>query len=151
TLGYANDAERPLTPKGERKVSRVVDAMKELKLSFDLILSSPYVRACQTAEIVAQEFGRKKLAISDSLTPHGSLREVVRALNHRHEKLENVLLVGHEPQLSWMISALISGNSSFPVIMKKGGLCKLSVDSLKAGRCAALEWLLTPKQMELMS
>ena len=37
------------------------------------------------------------------------------------------------------------------VVMKKGGLCKLNVDSLKHGRCAELEWLLTPKQMELMS
>jgi hypothetical protein len=53
--------------------------------------------------------------------------------------------------LSSLISLLVSGDASFAVVMKKGGLCKLSTESLKPGRCATLEWLLTPKQMALMS
>ena len=65
--------------------------------------------------------------------------------------LDSILLVGHEPYLSGLVSLLAAGHEGFCVVLKKGGLCKLATESLKLGRCAALEWLLTPKQMALMS
>src|SRR5262249_20541253 len=65
---YPNDSERPLTDEGERKLARISEAMARMELSFDLVLSSPYVRARQTAEIVAEALGlRKKLQFSDDL------------------------------------------------------------------------------------
>jgi phosphohistidine phosphatase len=150
--GYLNDSERPLTSEGERKLRRIAEAMKTLGLFFDLILSSPYLRACQTAEIVADALhARKRLVFSDTLTPGGSSKKLVEFLNHLDPRPEDVLLVGHEPYLSELISLLISGRSGLAVVMKKGGLCKLSVNSLQHGRCAALEWLLTPKQMTEMA
>ena len=79
------------------------------------------------------------------------MKKLVELLNHLQPSAESVLLVGHEPYLSGLISLLVSGNASFAVVMKKGGLCKLSTESLQPGRCATLEWLLTPKQMALMS
>ncbi len=152
TPGYDRDAERPLTPKGERKLWRITEAMSALELSFSLILSSPYTRARQTAEIVAEAFdARKKLQFSDTLTPSGSGKKLVELLSSLKPSPESVLLVGHEPYLSELISLLVSGDSSVSVLMKKGGLCKLSAESLKPGRCAALEWLLTPRQMALMA
>jgi phosphohistidine phosphatase len=152
TPGYERDADRPLTPEGERKLRQIAEAMEALELSFDLILSSPYLRALQTAEIVAKALkGRKKVELSESLTPGGSTRKLVELLNRVQPSPESVLLVGHEPYLSGLISLLVSGDAGFAVVMKKGGLCKLSTESLKSGRCAALEWLLTPKQMALMS
>jgi phosphohistidine phosphatase len=148
--GFAKDADRPLTPKGERKLGRIADAMESLELSFDLILSSPYTRARQTAEIIADALGlRKKLELTDELTPGGSFSKLIDLVTH-HKATENVLLVGHEPFLSELISTLAASDSSLRVTMKKGGLCKLSTDNLKPGRCATLEWLLTPKQMCLM-
>ena len=148
---YAQDADRPLTPKGERKLWRITEAMEAFGLSFDLILSSPYVRARQTAEIVADAFkARKKLEFSDTLTPGGSARKLIESLNALKPPPENILLVGHEPYLSGLVSLLVSGDSGLLVVMKKGGLCKLGAESLKNGRCASLEWLLTPKQMGLM-
>jgi phosphohistidine phosphatase len=63
---------------------------------------------------------------------------------------DDLLLVGHEPFLSRLIALLTSGNSDASVLLKKGGFCKLSTQDLKHGKCATLEWLLTPKQMELM-
>ena len=149
--GFAKDADRPLTPEGKRKLGQIAGAMEALELSFDLILSSPYLRARQTAEIIAEALkARKWLELSDSLTPGGSARKLVDLLNHLQPPPESVLLVGHEPYLSGLISLLVAGDASFAVLMKKGGLCKLSTDSLKPGRCATLEWLLTPKQMALM-
>ena len=50
---FAKDADRPLTPEGKRKLRQVAEAMEALELSFDLILSSPYLRARQTAEVIA--------------------------------------------------------------------------------------------------
>ena len=152
TPGYEKDADRPLTPEGERKLRQIADAMEALDLAFDFILSSPYLRARQTAEIVAQPFkARKRLELSDSLTPGGSPKKLVELLNRLQPPPEDVLLVGHEPYLSGLISLLASGEATLAVVMKKGGLCKLSTESLKYGRCAALEWLLTPKQMALMT
>ena len=152
TPGYETDAERPLTPEGERKLRQIAEAMEALELSFDLILSSPYQRARQTAEIIAESLrARKKLELSDTLTPGGSTTKLVELLNRLKPSPENVLMVGHEPYLSGLISLLVSGKEHFAVVMKKGGLCKLSTESLKHGRCATLEWLLTPKQMALMA
>ena len=126
--------------------------MEAMELSFDLILSSPYVRARRTAEIIAEAFNaRKKLEISADLVPDGSVKKLVEFLNGLDPAPKEVLLVGHEPYLSGLISLLASGDETHAVTMKKGGLCNLSVDSLKYGRCASIEWLLTPKQMALMS
>ncbi len=151
TPGYETDADRPLTSEGERKMRQIAGAMEALELSFDLILSSPYLRARQTAEIVAEVLkARKKLELSDSLTPNGSTKKLVELLNSIKPSPESVLLVGHEPFLSGLISLLVSGREDFTVVMKKGGFCKLSTESLKPGHCAALEWLMTPKQMALM-
>ena len=151
TPGFESDADRPLIPEGERKVEKIADAMEALELSFDWILSSPYVRARQTAEIVAKALDlRKKLEFSETLTPSGSMRKLIDILNER--RLEHVLLVGHEPFMSELISLLTAGEAgAMHAIMKKGGLCKLGTENLRHGRCAALEWLLTPKQMSLMS
>jgi phosphohistidine phosphatase len=149
---FAKDADRPLTSEGKRKLQQVAEAMEALELSFDLILSSPYLRARQTAEVIAAGLKeRKSLELSDSLTPGGSMKKLVELLNHLKPSPGNVLLVGHEPYLSGLISLLVSGDASFAVVMKKAGLCKLLTESLKPGRCAQLEWLLTPKQMALMS
>ena len=60
---------------------------------------------------------------------------------------KNVLLVGHEPQLSGLISLCLTGTLDLRMEMKKGGLCKLVMDSLAPGQWAVLAWLLTPKQM----
>jgi phosphohistidine phosphatase len=152
TEGFAHDAERPLTPKGERKLGKIAEGIKALEISFDLILSSPYVRARRTAEIVAEALSiGKKLGFSDALMPAGSVKRLIESLNQIEPAPEDVLLVGHEPYMSEMISLLVSGQVGFAVVMKKGGLCKLSAQSIHAGRCAALEWLLTPKQMALMA
>jgi phosphohistidine phosphatase len=149
--GGGGDAARPLTSEGEAKMWRITKAMAALELSFDMILSSPYLRARQTAEIVAEAFGaQKRMELCDALTPAGRVKELIGIITHRKPPPENVLLVGHEPNLSELISVLVSGDAGFSVALKKGGLCKLTVASLKPGQCAGLEWLLTPKQMGLM-
>jgi len=77
--------------------------------------------------------------------PNGNALELIRELND--EKPQSVLLVGHEPYLSGLISVLVTGESNAAIELKKGGLCKLSADRVAYGQCATLNWLLTPKQL----
>jgi len=151
TTGYELDSERPLTPKGRNRLRAVAGAMQALDLSVDLILSSPFLRARQTAEAIAKPLKlRKKLALSDDLAPAGNPRLLIQQLNQFRPEPENVLLVGHEPYLGKLVALLAAGNTSLEIDFKKGGLCKLETDFLLYGRCAKLVWLLTPRQMEMM-
>jgi phosphohistidine phosphatase len=152
TGGYTRDADRPLTPKGRRKLRLIARAMKALELDYDLVVSSPYVRARQTAERIARDLGAgKKVLFSKELTPGGSSGRLIEFLNGLETPRENVLLVGHEPYLSGLVALLVWGSARGDIVLRKGGLCKLTVEELKPRRCAALEWLLTPKQMALMA
>src|SRR5262249_27617432 len=101
----------------------------------------------QTARIVAAELD-KEITFTDSLTPDGNVLELIREIND--EKPERVLLVGHEPDLSRLISVFVAGDSNAAIELKKGGLCKLTADSLAFRRCATLNWLVTPKQMRAL-
>jgi len=142
---WRHDADRPLTKKGAKKIRDVAKAMRDLGLSFDIILSSPLRRAKETADIVARVLRcRKKLRFTDHLKIGGSPEALVHEITTRHRKAGAVLLVGHEPYLSRLISVLVSGTEDLSIRMKKGGLCKLSVQSLRHGRCATLQWLVGP-------
>jgi phosphohistidine phosphatase len=149
TEEYRRDSDRPLTDAGSRKLRRVVRGMKALGVSVDLILTSPYLRAQQTAEIVAKEMGaERKLDQTPHLAPGGDPRALIRLIHSRCAASGSVMLVGHEPSLSALISVLVSGSERTAITMKKAGLCKLATETLHYGRCASLEWLLAPAQME---
>lgn len=149
---YEHDSARPLTPKGERRMRRSAEGMLALGLSYDLILSSPYLRARQTADVVAEVCEvRDGVQISAALAPNGNPRQVIEELNHTHGAPQTILLVGHEPYLSRLISTLVTGSAALRLVMKKGGLCQLSIDALRFGRCATMDWLLTPRQLRRMA
>jgi phosphohistidine phosphatase len=144
----AADRRRPLTAKGRKKMRRSVAAMKRMGVEFDLILSSPCRRAKETAELVAEAFGgRESLQILKELAPGEPAAAALAALRRQHLLPDNLLLVGHEPQLSGLVSLLLSGSPRLRIAFKKGGLCKLALPSWKPAARAALEWLLTPKQL----
>jgi phosphohistidine phosphatase len=149
--GRMTDSERPLTPEGRRKLVEIARALKRLELSFDVILSSPYVRARDTASLIAQSLDCCKPLIESGLVPGGNQHAIIEHVNALKPRPENVMLVGHEPDLSGLISLLSAGRPGVQVTMKKAGLCKLSVERLKHGRCAGIEWLLTPRQLMLMA
>lgn len=150
---FPDDSRRPLTLKGEDRVRLVCDAMQALELSFDWILASPYLRTRQTAEIVASSLGlRRALEFREELTPTGDLKALLRFINRRSPQPENLLLVGHEPYLSALLSVLISGQADAAIDLKKNGLVKIeAAQRLKFGRCATLNWLLTPRQLALFT
>ena len=144
TPGYKKDGDRPLTGEGERKMWQIANAMLEMDLKFDLILSSPYIRAKRTAEIVAETLGQE-VTFTDALLPDANMAALIAEIND--EKPQRVLLVGHEPDLSSLVSVLICGNGNAAIELKEGGLCKVTTETLAPGRCATFNWLLTPKQL----
>ena len=150
--GIDRDGDRPLTPKGEKKMRQIAEGLVALGVTLDLILSSPLVRARQTAEILAKVYNEEeKLKYSDHLAVGGDPRMLINDVNQRFGAVDNVVLVGHEPSLSELVSVLLSGDPGLPFTMKKGGVCKLAVDKLIYGRCATFEWLLTPAQLSRIS
>lgn len=143
---YPNDAARPLTPKGSKRTRQLANALRQMEVSFDVIFSSPLVRARQTAEIVARSLDlEKKLRLTNHLAPGGAFADLLAQVENARSSAQAVLLVGHEPYLSGLISLLCTGGPTLAVEMKKGGLCRLEMETVKAGRCATLEWLLNPR------
>jgi phosphohistidine phosphatase len=152
TAGFKNDADRPLTPKGRRQLRKIAATMAEMDLGLELILSSPFARARQTAEVVAAALKLKKqLTFSNALAVGGDPLGLIRQLSRLKPVPKAILLVGHEPGMSQLLSLLLTGETHLmEVDFKKAGLCKLEIAELKDGRCAKLAWLLTPKHLKAM-
>ena len=145
---YPNDSDRPLTPKGARGMRKIARGMRAMDLLFDHVISSPFVRARQTAEIAVGKLQPDfSIEYTEHLQPDGDREQFITASLTRCGQEDRVLVVGHEPYLSELISFLVCGDDSLGMNFKKGGLCKLSIPSLRVGKCATLEWLLTPKQI----
>jgi phosphohistidine phosphatase len=141
---YEQDSDRPLTDKGRKKMRQIAKGLRALGVEFDLILSSPYVRARETAEILSDVFKMKKeIAFSETLTPMADPDAVISEINETYS-VDNLALVGHEPHLSSLVGLLTSENAKLDVTIKKGGVVRLSTDDLRQSRRAALEWVLTP-------
>jgi len=150
-IHFASDHLRPLTPKGKRQLRKIVAAMRAMELNFDVILSSPLVRARQTAEIVAADLKlKKRLDFVDELRPGSDARKLVQKIVGLKKAPVNVLLVGHEPDFSKLISRFVTGKTGAGFTLKKAGLAKLEIENLRVGKCATLAWLLTSAQMKLM-
>jgi len=146
-----SDAERQLTEEGRRRTKSAAEAMKALEIEFDRVFSSPFLRATQTAEIVARGLNsRLKVEACPPLASPGDSRALIALIGKLKPQPASLLLVGHEPHLSELISLLITGDKAAGITLKKGALCKLAVEGLRHGRCASLQWLMTARQMHLI-
>jgi phosphohistidine phosphatase len=151
TSGYDDDSQRPLTDAGSRKMKRIAKGLRELDIELNAIVTSPYVRARNTAMILAKEFQMKdKVSLSDNLIPPGNFENLINEIREKYD-VTNLALVGHEPMLSGLISWLTTGNSVMKVTLKKGGVAFLITDNLYEDGRATLQWLLTPSLMVELS
>lgn len=134
--------ERPLTPKGRRRLWEIGRGLRRLRVRPDRILTSPLPRARETAEIVAGKLGlRDRVELAEELRvdrPAGSIRDWLDGLEG-----EAVMIVGHNPAFSSLVSVLPLGHEAPTVTeLKKGGLACFSVEGPGAYR---LEWLAPPR------
>lgn len=148
------DADRALTPEGRAKLQQIVKAFGPLEVKVDRVLSSPYVRARETAEAAGAALGVEPEIVPDFASGASPAR-MVAALQERIETSRSassrVMVVGHEPDLGCLVTFLMSGDDQGGVRMKKAGLVKLSIGRLHPGRCAVLEWSLWPRHMVALS
>lgn len=150
---YPDDSLRPLTKEGKEKFRRICAGIQRLNLTFDLVVSSPYTRARQTAEVFCEELkiSRSRLIFNENLTPFGNPQALFEEIYAQYTDLASLACVGHEPYLSELIGSLLCGNAATSITIKKGGLCCLSLAQLDFVGYATLKWLLTPAQMIAMS
>jgi phosphohistidine phosphatase len=135
-----SDAERPLSKEGAARMEKEAAAIARLRPTLDMILTSPLVRARQTAEIVARKLRlTQALIVEERLAPGFAAADLKRILKARRAS-RGLLLVGHEPDFSRVISACIGGGS---VECRKGSLIRVDMDD-PASLSGVLVWLLPP-------
>jgi phosphohistidine phosphatase len=140
---WPDDAKRPLTDQGVSKLRQEVRGLARLGVSVDLILTSPFVRTRQTAEIVARGLDpQPHVTTVDSLTPDGSYADIVADLA-KHGRRSRIALVGHEPGIGELAARLIGSRHRLP--FKKGAICCIGMDSLPPAGPGDLRWFLSPR------
>ena len=140
------DAERPLTDKGRQRMQQGAAGIRAEVESLARILSSPLLRARQTAEILGDEFPETPLDVAEHLSPGHPLPSLVEELAATGEK-DTLAVVGHEPDLSSLIALLLCGDDQASVQLKKGGAALLDFPSPIAPGSGELLWLVTPAQL----
>lgn len=142
---YPDDSARPLTRKGIDRMRAVVKGFESLGPGPDLILTSPLVRARQTAELLVNGLSPSpRLVVEETLAPGHPPSEVAAALEP-HTSRRSVALVGHEPDLGLLAAWLIGSRE--PLVFKKGGIARIDVKSIPPGQDGALVWLATPAML----
>jgi phosphohistidine phosphatase len=146
-----NDSNRPLTAVGEKEITEIAKAFKKIGIKFDAILTSPLKRAQQTADLVASQIkAQKKMRQLQELSPEGSKSDLYHTLSSFKEGT-SILVVGHNPYLSEMISEVVTDGKYGRIDIKKGGIARIRVTNATPKFKGELRWLLTPRLLKLMS
>jgi phosphohistidine phosphatase len=138
------DSERALTPEGRRKLREVLKVARAAEVKPSLILTSPYRRAVETAEIAASVLDYKNdLLRTKALVPEGDPSGVWDEIRVHRDEAE-VLLAGHEPLFSHLVAYLLD-SPALVVDFKKGALARIDMDQFGARPRGILRWFLPPK------
>jgi phosphohistidine phosphatase len=134
-----DDALRPLTEQGQEEAARMAGLLARSAAAIDVIVTSPYLRASETADIVAQHLDLQDKVIADERLEPGFDAARLGKLLKDFPEADALLLVGHEPDFTITIGELTNGR----VVLKKGGMAYVdtAAGSLKK---AALVWLVQP-------
>lgn len=147
---YPDDRQRPLTDAGVKKTRKIAKRLAELNLQFDYLLTSPLVRAQQTAEILANAQLSPKPDISAALAPAGQLQDWLHWYNAIPKTGKNgdvaIAVVGHQPDLGHWAEQLIWGERRGQLIVKKAGVIGVNLpDEGESIGQSQLFWLVPPR------
>jgi phosphohistidine phosphatase len=145
---YADDRDRPLTAKGRDRTERVAQRLSQLGIGFDLLLSSPLVRAYETAEILVYQGLAPYFTRHDALAPGGDLADWLTWLGdwQVNQPESTVAIVGHEPDLSAWAQQLVIGSTSGNWRLKKAGIIGLTLPAAdQALGSSELFWFTPPR------
>lgn len=138
------DAARKLTAEGRERLRRVLERARGAKVEPGVILTSPLVRAVETADIAAEVLGYSNgIVKTDALIPESSPQNVWNEVRERRDE-SAILLTGHEPLFS-ATTAYLLGCPALAFDFKKGALVRIDMDRLSGEPRGTLQWVLTPK------
>ncbi|HSB89828.1 MAG TPA: histidine phosphatase family protein [Anaerolineales bacterium] len=144
---WPDDRQRPLTEEGEMKMRRAARGLRSLVPKVDVLLSSPWKRAWQTAEVLHEEAGWPSPKSCEALEGDRNHRGVLTALREV-SGAETVALVGHEPQSHRLASYLLTGDAARVLLeFKKGAAAALLIESPFRAGTARLLWFLPPRAL----
>ncbi len=145
------DADRALTEEGVKRMKKAALGMRRLELTFDAVVSSPLVRARQTAELAIAGLGHKgTLRFSDALTPEAEFGDLLNLLSEFPENAR-VLVVGHQPSMADFVSRLISPKGEARIEVKKGSLTRVDLDGDGGVPRGILQWAMPSRILRALS
>ncbi len=148
---YPDDRLRPLTDEGIARFRQAVRGLAAINVTVDLVLTSPLVRALQTAELlVAGLPGHPRMDTLDALAPGGRVALIMEAIAQRSRQRQNrIALVGHEPDLGELAARLLAARGS--IQFKKGAVCCIELQGRLAGGPGTLLWHLPPRVLRRLA
>jgi phosphohistidine phosphatase len=138
------DSSRALTDAGRERSAAVARMAREAGVAPSLIASSPYLRALQTAEVAAKQFGyTAEILRLPSLVPHGTPEAVWSDIRDLSDE-SSVLLAGHEPLMAHLAAHLLNA-PGLVVDMKKSAMLRIDMQDLGPAPRGALRWMIVPR------
>lgn len=145
---WPDDAERPLTVEGVKRARRAAAGLKRIATQPTLVLTSPLVRARDTAAIFAQAARWPKAVECEALSPGGSLEGVLDAVRRQGAKAECVAVVGHQPHLGRLLALCLRGDARPEAFeLKKSAVVCLRFEGQPRAGQAILTALLAPRTL----
>jgi phosphohistidine phosphatase len=146
----ASDDDRPLTVEGRAKMAKTASGLHSIISDIKLLATSPLLRARQTGEIVAAEYGLSIVSITETLVPSRPSADFVAWLAGRGST-GVVAVVGHEPHLGALATSLVSGVEESHIELKKGAACLVSFAGVPAAGGGRLRWLMQPSHLRRLA
>jgi|SRR5579863_1669962 phosphohistidine phosphatase len=136
------EAERPLTARGIQKTRSAALGLRVLGAKPDVLITSPYVRAAQTAEIFAEAIGfaPEKIRVSEALKPSANPADILKEISNL--KAKEIAFFGHAPHLDLLMAQLAGARSAFTELKKAGAAC---FEQTSAHGHWQVRWIVTPK------
>jgi phosphohistidine phosphatase len=142
---WPDDSKRPLTERGIARFKEVVKGLDVLDVAIDEVFTSPLIRTKQTADLLAAGIsGKPVVKLLDALAPGHTAAQTMTQLA-KVARRRRIALVGHEPDIGELAAHLIGAQRAAP--FKKGGVCRIDVESLTSRRAGSLIWFATPRML----
>lgn len=142
-----SDRERPLTAEGMEETHQVARGLKKAGVKIEQLVSSPLVRAKQTADIFAEVFKLEEAMICNDLAPgvnHSRVFDFLRPIQK-----DSIALFGHEPDMGELAQTLLGAEFELP--FKKAGACRIDLFGMPPSSPGILKWFMPPKISKMLS
>ena len=145
---WPDDTKRPLTDRGIARLRKTGRGLVNQGVTFDVVLTSPLVRARQTAETIASAYDvRPPIVTAEAFAPGGTWAAITAELE-KHSRRTSIAIVGHEPDIGELAGRLIGSKQA--VLFKKGAICRIDVEALPPTAPGLIRWFLPPKMLRAL-